>query len=55
MKLSLVANADRVKQRKLEVMQTAWRARNFPKSVLTREAAEFIRFGLEMSKSTRRN
>ncbi|MHA1115145.1 MAG: hypothetical protein ACTSPJ_03125 [Candidatus Heimdallarchaeaceae archaeon] len=51
MKTSLKPNEKRVKQRRKEVMEAAYRARNFPVEKLTKEASDFIRFALSLKRA----
>ena len=46
---SLSPNEERIRQRQLEVVKTALRARNFTEAELTAEAAAFIKFCLSLS------
>ncbi|MHA1116467.1 MAG: hypothetical protein K9W45_05245 [Candidatus Heimdallarchaeum aukensis] len=51
MKTSLKPNEKRVKQRRKEVMEAAYRARNFTVEQLTKEASNFIKFALSLKKT----
>ena len=47
---SLKVNKERIKQRRREVMEATYRARNFTSEQLTKEAANFIEFCLSLEK-----
>ena len=53
MKSGFVPNPNRIKQRRLEVMEAAWRARQFSIKHLVHEALDFLDFGLKLAKDKR--
>ncbi len=51
MRTSLEPNKKRVKQRRREVMEAAYRARTLSPELLTEEVSNFIKFALSLQKT----